>query len=210
MSDDVLNVILIILLFSAFGTLHSFLASGSVKKILTARLGKLIAFYRFTYVLLSLLLFYIIYILIPDNYFIVFDLKPPFDILVLIPQFAGLAGFFWTLKYFSVKEFLGINQIERWYNRNYDIEELDEHLTLRIAGPYKFCRHPLYFFSIVFLLFRPEMNLNYLTLLICISVYFYVGSFYEEKKLVDKFGEKYISYQKEVPRILPVKLNLFK
>ena len=80
MSDDVLNVILIVFLFSAFGISHSFLASGSVKKILIAKLGDLIAFYRFIYVVLSLFLFYIIYMLIPDNYLIVFDLKPKSDV----------------------------------------------------------------------------------------------------------------------------------
>jgi protein-S-isoprenylcysteine O-methyltransferase Ste14 len=40
-------------------------------------------------------------------------------------------------------------------------------------------------------------------MLICIIVYFYVGSFYEERKLVDKFGDEYLLYQKKVPRIFP-------
>lgn len=210
MIDDLLNVILIIFLFSLFGLLHSFMASNKVKKFLTAELGGLIAFYRLVYILFSLLLFYLIYVLVPDNYTTVYDLNPPFDIIILVPQFIGLAGFLWTLKYFCVKEFLGLNQIIRWYNHEYNTIDLDEHLTLRIAGPYKYCRHPLYFFSIVFLLFRPEMDLNYLTFLICITGYFYAGSFYEEKKLIEKFGEEYKNYQKKVPRILPVNFKLFR
>ena len=207
MTADLLNVILIVSLFSLFGFLHTYLASNNVKRKLTALFGRLIAFYRITYVAASLLLFYLVYSLIPDNYLIVYDLNPPFDLLILIPQIIGLACLFWTLKYFSVKEFLGINQIIRWYNNDYDKEELDEHLTLRIAGPYKYCRHPLYFFSIIFLLFRPEMDLNYFTFLICFIVYFYIGTYYEEKKLVERFGDEYKNYQKKIPRILPIKFS---
>jgi len=40
-------------------------------------------------------------------------------------------------------------------------------------------------------MFRPVMDLFYLTFLICIVAYFYVGSYYEEKKLVRQFGEVY-------------------
>lgn len=210
MIGDFLDVIIIVFLFFLYGAVHSYLASNKLKKKLTEIFGGLIAFYRIVYVILSLVLFYILYSLVPDNYVIVYDLKSPLDILILIPQFLGLAGLFWTLKYFSAKEFLGINQIIRWYNHDYDNKELDEHLTLRIAGPYKYCRHPLYLFSIIFLLFRPEMDLNYLTFLICIIAYFYVGSFYEERKLVERFGDEYKIYQGKVPRILPVKFTLFK
>ncbi len=210
MIENVIDVLIIIIMFSTFGFLHSFLASNKVKKYLTDRLGNLIAFYRFFYVVTSLLLFYFIYGYAPDGHIIVYDLKPPFDLIILIPQFLGLAGLLWSIKYFYVKEFLGVNQIIRWQNNQYDTNELDEHLTLRIAGPYKYCRHPVYLFSIVFLIFRSEMDLNYLTFLICITAYFYVGSFFEENKLVERFGAEYIHYQQTVPRIFPLKLGLYK
>jgi len=66
-------------------------------------------------------------------------------------------------------------------------------------------RHPIYFFSMMFLLFRPVMDLFYLTCLICIIIYFCIGSYYEEKRLVEKFGEDYIKYRKAVPRFFPLK-----
>ena len=34
-------------------------------------------------------------------------------------------------------------------------------------------------------------------------IYFYIGSYYEEKKLVNYFGDTYIKYQKVVSRIFP-------
>jgi protein-S-isoprenylcysteine O-methyltransferase Ste14 len=78
-------------------------------------------------------------------------------------------------------------------------------MTLKIEGPYKYMRHPVYFFSILFLIFRPYMDLTYLTLVICLIAYFYIGSYYEEKKLIEVFGDEYKVYQKNVPRIFPLK-----
>jgi protein-S-isoprenylcysteine O-methyltransferase Ste14 len=199
------EVTIILLLFFIFGLIHTFLASNKVKQIIIKNAGNLIAFYRFFYVLFSLITFYLIYILAPNSHTIIYDLSYPYDFIVLVPQFLSIAGFIWTLKYFSVREFLGINQIIRWFHKNYNINDLDEQLTLRILGPYRVCRHPLYFFSIIFLLFRPEMDLSYLTFFFCIIAYFYIGSFYEEKKLVEKFGNNYKNYKNAVPRIFPYK-----
>jgi protein-S-isoprenylcysteine O-methyltransferase Ste14 len=81
--------------------------------------------------------------------------------------------------------------------------DLDEDLTLTIGGPYKYSRHPIYFFSIMFLLFRPTMDLFYLTFFVLIVAYFYIGSYYEEKKMVKSFGEIYTNYQKSVSQIFP-------
>jgi methanethiol S-methyltransferase len=67
-------------------------------------------------------------------------------------------------------------------------------------------RHPIYFFSIAFLLFRPVMDLFYLTFFICVVIYFYVGAYFEEKKLVNYFGDVYVNYKKLVPGIIPYKL----
>ncbi len=203
----VLDVLLIFLFFALFGFLHSYFASNLAKRIIIERFGNLIALYRLAYVLFSLILFYVIYESVPHPNLIIYDLRYPFDFLILIPQFLSLAGIIWTLKYFSLQEFLGINQISRWLNKEYNIDELDEKLTLHIKGPYKFCRHPVYFFSIMFLSFRSEMDLFYLTILVCIVAYFIVGSYYEEKKLIEKFDGEYIGYQKSVPRILPFKLS---
>lgn len=205
MSGYVSDVILIILLFIVFGFLHSFLASNKTKKFLINKTGDLIAFYRLLYVLFSLFGFYFIYDISPKPHLIIYDLKRPFDILILIPQFVCLFAALWTLRYFCLREFLGINQIGRWLNKKYKTDDLDEELTLRILGPYRYMRHPLYFFSILFLVFRAEMDLFYLTFLMCIIVYFYIGSFYEEKKLVEKFGQEYLQYQQKVPRIFPLK-----
>jgi protein-S-isoprenylcysteine O-methyltransferase Ste14 len=91
----------------------------------------------------------------------------------------------------------------RYSKGNYNKEELDEHSELKIEGALKYCRHPIYLFSILFLLFRPSMDLFYLVFFIILTLYFIVGSYYEERKLVNKFGDEYKSYQKKVARLIP-------
>jgi protein-S-isoprenylcysteine O-methyltransferase Ste14 len=201
----VLDVSIIILLFAVFGYTHSLLASEKVKKQFKKIFGELIAFYRLLYNIFGLLSLYLIYELSPKPHVIIYDLPNPYDLIVLIPQFLSLAGVMWTFKYICFKEFLGLDQIKRFFEKRYTTE-LDEEFTLRIEGPYRYSRHPVYFFSITFLLFRPVMDLFYLTFFVCTVIYFYIGSYYEEKKLVRQFGEIYENYNKEVPRIFPVKL----
>lgn len=203
MIGNLADVFIILILFTLFGIVHSFLASNRVKVIIREKIGKYIAFYRLFYVVVSFLSLYLIYEISPRPDVNIYDLKNPFDIIILVPQFLALTGVFWSLKYFCVKEFLGINQVIRLVNKEYDLEELDEHMTLIVEGPYKFVRHPLYFFSIIFISARPAMNLFDITFITGIIAYFYIGSFYEEKKLIAKFGGQYIEYQKSVPRLIP-------
>ena len=201
------DILLIISAFALFGFLHSLLASSRFKKKLVREAGSWIAFYRIVYNLIAIFFFYLMYELLPKPDVVIYDLPTPWDLIILIPQFAAVAGIIWTLRFFSGAEFLGINQAVRWFKGEYKKEDLDERLTLRIEGPYKYSRHPLYFFSIIFLLFRPVMDIFYLTFFLCIVAYFYAGSFYEEKKLVETFGEEYEEYRKSVPRIFPFKFS---
>ena len=202
--------------FVLFAFLHSFLASFKIKSILAKRIGSAMAFYRLAYNIISLWLFWYLYENLPRPDAELFELKYPWDIIILIPQFLSLAGIIWTFRYFSLAEFLGISQIKRWMGGNFTSgweegmqdernskDVFDEKLTLKIEGPYKVVRHPLYLFTIIFLILRPTMDLFYLVFLIFLIAYFYIGSFYEERKLVSAFGDQYRKYQESVPRLFP-------
>lgn len=200
------EILIIILLFAAYGLIHSFLASNGFKEFLVSKIGNKIAFYRFGYNVFAFLSLILIYDISPKPNDIIFDLKFPFDIIMVLLQLCAFAGILWAFKYICFKEFIGINQIKRYFNNNYNSKTLDEEMTLRIEGPYKFSRHPIYLFSILFLLLRPVMDVFYLVFVLNIILYFYIGSIFEENKLIKIFGEEYKAYQKNVSRIFPIKI----
>lgn len=198
-----LEISAIVFLFFLFAASHTFFASRKIKIRLSQNIGSKIAFYRLFYNLSSLLFFFVFYELSPKPDVIVYDLHYPYDIVTFALQVLSLFGLLWAVRPISIKDFIGISQIEKYFKGDYDSSELDEKLTLKIEGAFKFVRHPIYFFSILFLMFRPSMDLFYLTTLICVIIYFYIGSIYEEKKLVEVFGNDYLNYQQNVPRLIP-------
>lgn len=82
-----------------------------------------------------------------------------------------------------------------------DPEEEGDRLVVR--GLYRWVRHPLYLFSILFLWFSPVMTVNRLLLNALATLYFVVGSIHEERRLARTFGQAYRDYQRSVPRLFP-------
>lgn len=191
------------LLYASFGLVHTILAGFKFKEKTALRYPAIMPYYRLLYNAFSLLHFYLIYELAPAIDIKLYDLQPPFDLAMYGVQICSLVFLLYTLRYFDGKEFLGISQIIRHKNKQYQVETLDEESLLQTTGPYRISRHPLYFGSIVFLATRPFMFLDYFIQLLCITAYFYIGAVYEEEKLVKKFGTAYMEYQKSTPMIFP-------
>ena len=198
-----LDILLIVFLFSLFAFSHTWLASRKFKTALAEKIGNRIAFYRMFYNVSSILFFLVFLAVAPKPDAIIYDLQFPFDIITFALQVLSLVGLIWTFSQFDSKEFLGISQIRRFMNGTYSEDALDEKQELKFDGAFKYMRHPVYFFFIMFLGLRPQMTLFYLVMFTCCVVYFYVGSIYEERKLVEIFGEQYKQYQRKVGRIMP-------
>jgi len=201
-----LDILITIVLISVFCFSHSVLASNKVKRAIRSKFGNRIAYYRIGYNIISFISLFVVYLLLPRIDIIVYSLPNPYNWIILSFQFISLFGFVWSAKYFSAGEFFGFNQIKRLSEGMYNSIDLDESSTLRIEGPYKYSRHPVYFFSIAVLVLRIQMSLTYFIIVVIFVLYFYIGSIFEEKRLIEKFGEVYISYQKSVPRIFPIKM----
>ena len=200
-----LDALIIVVLFLLFGYSHSLLASNKVKRILVEKVGDKIAFYRLFYNFTSVLTFFLIYILSPKPDLIIYDLIYPWDIVIFVVQLFALIGLLWAASAVNASEFFGIAQIKRYLIGTYNPNELDERYELKKTGAFKYSRHPIYFFTILFLGLRPTMDFFYLVFFICLTIYFIVGSIYEEKKLVELFGDEYVQYQKETPWLVPIK-----
>ncbi len=200
------EIAIIIFLFAVYFFIHTLFASNNIKLLIAKNYPDFLPFYRLTYNIYAMLSLVGIIILSPKPDVIIYDLSYPFDLIIVALQFLSLIAILWTLKYFNIKEFLGISQIIRFYKGNYNANDLDEFSELKTDGIFKLCRHPLYLFFILFIGLRPVMSLFYFIAFLCTTLYFYIGSFYEENKLVDKFGDAYLKYQSNTPRIIPLKI----
>lgn len=74
---------------------------------------------------------------------------------------------------------------------------------LVIKGLYRWVRHPLYTAGLLFIWLIPLMTTSLVALNIGLTAYIYIGSIFEERRLVREFGQIYEQYQLQVPRLLP-------
>ena len=114
-------------------------------------------------------------------------------------QAAGAALLLWTP--WDFPEFLGVRQLLRHYR---GVAPLEEELRLFTKKAYGLVRHPLYLGCSIILAFRPAQTRNSLASTVAIIAYFYVGTFFEERRMERKFGEAYREYCRRVPRFLPL------
>ena len=81
----------------------------------------------------------------------------------------------------------------------------EESNDFKKTGILKYVRHPIYSGTILivvgFFLFVP--TLASLISTCCTMAYLPVGIFLEERKLINQFGDRYLTYKKEVPSIFP-------
>jgi len=95
----------------------------------------------------------------------------------------------------DVWHFLGLRQL---------VEPTDQRpAQLVMSGLYRHVRHPLYSAGLAFLWLTPLMTTTLLALVAGLSLYFYVGSLHEERRLRVEFGQAYVDYQRRVPRFVP-------
>ena len=91
-------------------------------------------------------------------------------------------------------DFLGISQLNEAKTRPHN---------LVTSGCYARMRHPLYFYSTIFLALNPVMTGQWLILTLLSLVYFIVGGLIEERRLIALFGDEYRLYQQQVPFMIP-------
>jgi len=194
------DIILILFNCLLFALIHSLLASEKIKSLIKRNFESLFKFYRLFYVIFSIFILLLIYFYSPDPIIIIYNIDYPYDILILSIQIIAVIGIWFSFIKLDFIDFLGIKNILS------PTKDTEPNQTLIVAGMYKYCRHPIYFFTIIFLFARPFMDLQLFLFSISATLYFLIGSFYEEKKLINKFGTDYLNYMSKVPRIIPIKI----
>ena len=176
---------------------HSLLASLTVKDWTRRVFGSSAErWYRLVYNMIAVVtilpLFSMLHVL-PDH--ALYVVPSPWRWLMVAGQVLALAGVGTTLLQTNLWHFWGLVQLLS--------DRPHESGSLVARGFYGWVRHPLYFFSLAFLWLTPAVSANLLTTYSLFSLYFYVGSIWEERRLVFEFGQAYQAYQHEVPRLIP-------
>jgi protein-S-isoprenylcysteine O-methyltransferase Ste14 len=198
-----IGYLILIGLWVIYGVLHSIFASAWIKSLFQGYAGGWYRFYRITYsVLATLLLIPILWYqstLVQKQFF-----QPnPWSIFTgLCIASIGIVIIKKSFGHYDLKEFLGFRQL----SGDFRIQSMKREGMLSIV------RHPLYSGSILailgYFIFAPTIT-NLITAF-CLILYFIVGLYFEEKKLIREFGDQYRSYQKQVPALFPVWKNMFK
>ncbi len=111
---------------------------------------------------------------------------------------AAIAGFAWSVRSL------------RWFD---PFGRLALKATLRAGAPpslafvaegaYRFVRHPLYLFTLLFIWSTPRFSTDQLLFNVLFTLWTVVGARLEERDLVADFGETYRRYQRSVPMLIP-------
>ena len=126
---------------------------------------------------------------------------PNWALFITLPiQIAALFGMVVSLWRVNLMRFFGIRQLVRWLRNEPDPRDPP---VLVATDIHRWVRHPLYFFSLLFIWLTPVMTINILAFNIGVTAYFCIGSIFEERKLVQDFGIAYREHQQTVPRLLP-------
>jgi len=201
-----MKYIILIILWTAWCTLHSALISLSVTEWLRSRVPGFFRYYRIIYNSIS------IFTLVPVIYY-AYLLRGPTIIswggtwqilrfiMIILAVFLFVAG---TRRY-DLAQFLGLRQV----HDEKSCSVLTDDCTLDTKGILSIVRHPWYTGGLLIVWTRSLDLAGILTNLVVCS-YFVIGAILEERKLVAQFGEEYRAYQQQVSMLFPVKRFLNK
>jgi protein-S-isoprenylcysteine O-methyltransferase Ste14 len=184
-----MNSILILLALALWGLIHSVLASHFAKDMI-----KLPRFYRLAYNLFAGVSFLpVMYLVAVLPNVPLYQVPAPWSYVMLGVQGLSALLLIVALLQTDTLSFIGIRQLFE--------EEKPGQLVTR--GLYKLVRHPLYTFSLLFIWASPNMSQNSLVFYLGVTLYVFIGAYFEERKLLRDFGEAYADYKRRTSFLIP-------
>jgi protein-S-isoprenylcysteine O-methyltransferase Ste14 len=195
-----LRYLLLALAWTAYCTLHSAMISETATGFLKRRLGDSFRFYRLFFNSIAMLT------LIPVLWYS-HSLRQAaifcWEGVWLVPQYLLLGcGILLVVaggRHYSLGQFVGISQL-----RGASSGGLATGGGIDSSGVLGVVRHPWYT-AVVLLLWARELDMAALVGNGVLTVYIFVGTLLEERKLVHEFGDAYRSYQERVSMFVPLK-----
>ena len=191
---DVINNL--ILLF-AFAIQHSVMARKEFKALITRFVPEDLE--RSTYVLMTCLVLHWIYLAWIPMPAVVWQAQGLASYLLLGVFLAGAGLVLWSTFMISHWQLFGLAQA--WHGlRGTQLPEA----AFTEPALYKYSRHPMYLGILMVLWATPVMTAGHLLLAAIWSIYIFLGIGYEERDLLEQFGERYREYMARVPQLLPL------
>lgn len=185
-------------LWILYALVHSLLASLRFKRIIRQRFPDSFPGYRLGYNLLAILL------LVPPVWLLI---SYPGDLLWHWPEpvrwladtlaILAILAFLWSIRIYDTGEFLGLSQLRK------KTPSVDDQAPMSLSAPHRYVRHPWYFLGLV-VIWTREMNAAFLITAVILTLYLWIGSRLEERKLLSCYGEQYRHYRKSVPGLFPL------
>ncbi|HYO84314.1 MAG TPA: hypothetical protein VES20_23110, partial [Bryobacteraceae bacterium] len=188
-----------------FAGIHSLLASNAAKRVAARVMGPgRRDFYRAAYnaqAIATSIGLYLWLRRLPDDE-LVYDFQRPVAYAMRAGQAVAAVQLARCIYAVGILNFLGST------SKGQSIEAQGparrENGTLIIAGPFRTQRHPTNFWPVVLLWLQPRMTRAGLAFSVVASLYFYVGSIHQDRRLCRAYGEAYERYRAAgVPLFLP-------
>ena len=176
-----------------FGIAHSLFAANRTKQTISKVAGREPRFYRLLYNLASLAMLGWVMAAYRTSP-LLYAAPGIWGWLLYTAQLVIAAVIFRCVRQTGVGDFLGISQLH---------SAIAQPRKLVTSGWYAHVRHPLYFYSTLFLVLNPVMTTQWCLLTIFSVAYFIVGAMIEERRLLKEFGDEYRGYRQRVPFMIP-------
>lgn len=189
---EVLRVVLATL---GYGMLHSLLASRAVKQAVLGRFGSVAGrLYRLGFNATAIVTLIPVLVVLAGNMGAVVFIAPmPWAAVFVALQIVGLVLLGVSFLTSDPMHFIGIRQLSG----------NDPEPRLVTSGAYGIVRHPLFSTALLALWCFPVLTTGTLAFDLAATVYILIGSEWEERRLVEEFGEDYVRYRSRVARLIP-------
>ena len=189
-------MLLLTLSWLLYGVIHSFMASNYFKIFAEKIMGKYFPFYRIIYnVLAFTLLIPVFAVQFSTKKEVFWQVSDYQSIIGKAIAICGVLIISKALQGYDLREFSGL-----------DFNKSQEKNEFKSDGLLKYMRHPIYFGILIFVwgMFVSDASTRSLTSAVAVTIYLFIGIYFEEKKLIEVFGEKYKKYQQDVPMLIPL------
>ncbi len=190
-------MLLLIVAVALWSVVHSLLASLAVKHFVRHALGEVpTRAYRIAYNILAVISFGPILVLmrsLPDR--TLYLAHAPWLYLILAGQGLAAIGLLVAIIQTDARALIGLRQIAGEQERS----------ILVTDGFYRYVRHPMYLFGLLVVWLTPLMTVNMLVLYTVLSVYVFIGAYFEERRLLAEYGAAYAEYRSHTPMVVPLR-----